>query len=457
MKAEVMPVTESSERYRSAVEAVHMPSGYKQTEVGVIPEDWQVFPVGRMGEVLTGKALAVNAPGTQRPYLRTKNVFDGRIDIDDVLTMPMTDAQFEQFKVLPGDALLNEGQSLELVGRCAMYRGEYPQPCAMQNQLLRFRARSGVSAEFASHLFRYCQQTGVFTRIALQTTSIAHLGGTRFERLLLPWPASEGEQRAIAEVLSDADALIGALDKLIAKKRAIRLATMQQLLAGKIRLPGHRPFTTIEKDTQFGKVHDDWDVACLSQFADIRRGASPRPINSPIWYDRNSTTGWVRISDVANSDGIHLRSTRDYLSARGVQASRFLEPQTLIMSICATVGLPIITAMPACIHDGFVAFLKLGGIDLQFLYYVLKYLEPQFRALGQTGSQNNLNSELVRNKVIAYPSITEQRAIAQVLADMDAEIAELTRRLEKTKAVKHGMMQALLTGRVRLVKREAVA
>jgi type I restriction enzyme S subunit len=175
---------------------VEVKPGYKQTEVGVIPEEWDLTPVVRMGEVVTGKALAVSAPGQQRPYLRTKNVFDGRIEIDDVLTMPMTEAQFNHFTVRHGDVLLNEGQSLELVGRCAIYQGEYPEPCAIQNQLLRFRARAGVSGEFASHLFRFSQQTGVFARVALQTTSIAHLGGKRFENLVLAWPRTEAERRS---------------------------------------------------------------------------------------------------------------------------------------------------------------------------------------------------------------------------------------------------------------------
>ena len=77
--------------------------GYKQSEVGVIPEEWDVCEVGKMGHVLTGKALAIHAPGRQRPYLRTKNVFDGRIDISDVLTMPMTDEQFAHFQIRCGD------------------------------------------------------------------------------------------------------------------------------------------------------------------------------------------------------------------------------------------------------------------------------------------------------------------------------------------------------------------
>jgi type I restriction enzyme, S subunit len=210
--------------------------GYKQTEVGVIPEDWEVCPVRQKGEVVTGKALAVNGPGKQRPYLRTKNVFDGRIDIEDVLTMPMTYDQFEHFRLRHGDVLLNEGQSLELVGRCAMYKDEYPEPCAIQNQLLRFRAREGVSSVFASYLFRYCQQTGVFAKIALQTTSIAHLGGSRFERLLLAWPKGELEQHAIAEVLSDMDAEINALERRREKTRGLKQAMMQELLTGRTRL-----------------------------------------------------------------------------------------------------------------------------------------------------------------------------------------------------------------------------
>ena len=211
--------------------------GYKHTEVGVIPEDWEVCPVRQKGVVVTGKALAVNAPGPQRPYLRTKNVFDGRIDIDDVLTMPMTDEQFAQFRIRNGDVLLNEGQSIELVGRCAIYQDEYPEPCAIQNALLRFRALPGVSNKFASYLFRHCQHTGVFARIALQTTSVAHLGGSRFEKLHLAWP-TEPEQRAIATALSDVDGLLGGLDRLIAKKRDIKQAAMQQLLTGQTRLPG---------------------------------------------------------------------------------------------------------------------------------------------------------------------------------------------------------------------------
>ncbi|MFJ4911313.1 restriction endonuclease subunit S [Streptomyces sp. NPDC088726] len=197
---------------------------------------WEYRRVAEMGDVLAGKALNVSGAGVLRPYLRTKNVLDGRINLEDVLWMPMTDAEFERFRIEREDVLLNEGQSLELVGRCSMYNGEFGAPCAMQNQLLRFRANPGTSPKFAAHLFRYCQQAGIFTVIATKTTSVAHLGSSRLGSLRLLWPADRREQGAIAEVLSDMDTEITAYEVRLDKARALKQGMMQQLLAGRARL-----------------------------------------------------------------------------------------------------------------------------------------------------------------------------------------------------------------------------
>lgn len=106
----------------------------------------------------------------------------------------------------------------------------------MQNQLLRFRAYAKTSPDFAEQLFRRCQQTGVFCEIATQTTSVAHLGGSRFGKLQLPWPPTLPEQVAIAAVLSDMDAGIGTLETKLAKTRQLKQGMMQELLTGNIRL-----------------------------------------------------------------------------------------------------------------------------------------------------------------------------------------------------------------------------
>ena len=408
--------------------------GYKVTEVGVIPEDWEVRPVSAVGEVLTGKALAVNGPGKQRAYLRTKNVFDGRIDVDDVLTMPMTETDFRQFEVQRNDLLLNEGQSLELVGRCARYGGEYESPCAMQNQLIRFRVAAETSPLFAEQLFRHCQHTGVFARIALKTTSIAHLGGKRFGQLLLAWPRSLDEQHRVGAALCDADAAIDHYDRLLTKKRDLKQAAMQELLTGKRRLPG---------------FSGEWKRRRLGDIADVQRGASPRPISDPVWFEPNSPIGWVRISDISSSR-IFLSETAQTLSPAGVAKSRFIKAHNLIMSICATVGRPVITKLDTCIHDGFVVFENLQA-DLIFMYYLLKTLEPNWTRSGQTGSQTNVNTSLVKGALLTLPTLVEQAAITSVLFDMDAEIEALEHRQNKTKLMKQGMMQELLTGRTRLI------
>lgn len=198
---------------------------------------WEYHLVAEMGDVLAGKALNVSGAGALRPYLRTKNVLDGRIDLEDVLWMPMTDVEFERFRIECGDVLLNEGQSLELVGRCSIYSGEFGTPCAMQNQLLRFRSYPGTSPEFAAHLFRYCQWAGAFSVIATKTTSVAHLGSSRLSNLRLLWPTDRREQAAIAEVLSDMDAEITAHEVRLDKARAVKQGMMQQLLTGRTRLP----------------------------------------------------------------------------------------------------------------------------------------------------------------------------------------------------------------------------
>lgn len=248
------------------------------------------------------------------------------------------------------------------------------------------------------------------------------------------WLPDVNEQRAIVTALSDVDALIAGLEKLIAKKRDLKQAAMQQLLTGQTRLPG---------------FSGEWAEACLGDLARIQRGASPRPIESPVWFDDTSSVGWVRISDVTSA-GMHLTETQQRLSHLGIQHSRPVERGNLIMSICATVGRPVITEIDVCIHDGFVVFDK-PQADKHFLYYVLKWIEPNWAKQGQTGSQMNLNTPLINGTKIMLPPTDEQKAIASALSEMDADLTAQESRLAKTCDLKQGMMQELLTGRTRLV------
>ena len=198
-------------------------------------------------------------------------------------------------------------------------------------------------------------------------------------------------------------------------------------------------------------VPNGWKETTLGEVAHIQRGASPRPITDPRWFDPSSGVGRVRISDVTHTGAGRLDETADYLSKAGIEHSRFLPEGSLIMSICATIGVPTVTGFDTCIHDGFVGITELRGIDQQFLLHLLRQLEPHFRSLGQTGSQANLNSDLVRSCQVLIPeSMLDQARIAAVLDDMDTSITALRALIDKKRAVQQAVTQDLLSCRVRL-------
>ena len=204
------------------------------------------------------------------------------------------------------------------------------------------------------------------------------------------------------------------------------------------------------KQTEVGVIPEEWKVVSLSRTARrITRGASPRPIESPLWFDEESGVGWVRISDVTRSHR-YLEETAQRLSDAGIRNSRFVRSGGLIMSICATVGRPIETRIDACIHDGFVVF-EQPQINQSFLYHALVDLEQTWFRRGQTGSQMNLNTGLINRRLVAIPRTeAEQRAIATALSDVDALLDGLERLIAKKRDLKQAAMQQLLTGQTRL-------
>src|SRR5215208_1909315 len=154
-----------------------------------LPAGWVWGTVREVGEVKLGRqrSPAHHTGPHMRPYLRVANVFEARIDTSDVMSMNFTPEEYEVYRLKAGDVLLNEGQSLELVGRPALYRGEVPGAC-FQNTLVRFRAGAAVLPEYALAVFRAFLHAKRFQQIARWTTNIAHLGADRFANIEFPLP-----------------------------------------------------------------------------------------------------------------------------------------------------------------------------------------------------------------------------------------------------------------------------
>lgn len=395
-------------------------AGYKQTEVGLVPKDWNVTPVGQAFEICNNLRMPISQ--TVREKMAGPFPYYGPTGIHGYIN---------EYRVEGEYALIGEDGDHFLKWRdlrmTLLVRGLFN----VNNHAHLVKGTENITAWFY-YSFAHRDLTSYLTR---QGAGRFKLTKVSLASILCAVPPTKAEQEAIAEALSDADALIESLEQLLVKKRQIKQGAMQELLSGKKRLQGFK-----------GK----WGVRELGSLASVQRGASPRPIDSPMWFDEGSSVGWVRISDVTKS-GMYLRETLQRLSTLGIQHSRPVARGSLIMSICATVGRPIITEIGTCIHDGFVVFDHLQA-DTHFLYYVLGSIEGDWSRHGQTGSQMNLNTGLInRTEVSMPPTREEQRTIATVLSDMDAEIAALESKLAKARQIKQGMMQELLTGRIRLV------
>lgn len=445
-----MEVSEPSAKYLA--QPAHLcPKGYKQTEVGVIPEDWDVVAVRRAGEVVGGRQRSPHAVGQPTTYLRVANVFDGYIDTSDVLEMPFTAEERQRFALQEGDILLNEGQSIELVGRSAMYRGT-PPSCCFQNTLIRFRARTGTVPEYAQLVFQQYLRTGVFASIAMQTTSIAHLGAGRFAALHMALPPAE-EQQAIAEALSDADALIESLEQLLAKKRQIKQGAMQELLTDQRRLP---------------RFVGEWHTKPMSELFDFSGGFTAS-------RDQLGTDGhcYLHYGDIHTSSKsyIDVRSELQELPRLDVPLKKIgngslLEDGDVVFvdaseddegtSKHVVVIKPDDTPFISGLHT-IVAKSKTDELENLYKRYCFQTpsVKAQFRFFAVGTKVSGISKSNIRKITISVPPVEEQTAIATVLSDMDAEIAALEAKLAKARNLKQGMMQELLTGRIRLVQPSA--
>ncbi len=425
--------------------------GYKQTEVGVIPEDWCITSIGELNPYITsgsrGWADYYSRDGS--PFIRITNMSRECINLDlsrlRYVNLPSNENEGKRTELKDGDLLISITAD---IGISSYVDSKLPKPAYINQHVSLVRLDpSATNPKFVSY---FLASEGV-QKLFLGSTDQGAKAGLNLDairKIEIAHPTID-EQKAIAKALSDVDELIVSLEKLIAKKRDIKTATMQQLLTGKKRLPGFGEGKGY-KQTELGEIPEDWDVNSIREIAKITRGASPRPIDSPVWFDRNSNIGWLRISDVTRTKK-YLYETTQNLSEKGVANSRFVPSNNLVMSICATVGRPIITLKGVCIHDGFVVFSNLG-VNMEYLYYVLADIEDGWSKHGQTGSQMNLNTGLINNTGIALPNrVDEQAAIAKVLSNIDLELTSLYSRLNKTKAIKQGVMQELLTGRTRLV------
>lgn len=293
------------------------------------------------------------------------------------------------------------------------------------------RAHPGYLAQLSNSLW-YRQK---MNSIMVGSTQV-HVTNTAFKQIIIPLPPIN-EQCKIFEALSDTDALIAALQSCVNKKRGIKDGVIQGLLSGEKRLNGFQ---------------EAWQLVTLDSMAEIRGGGTPSTVQPQFW---DGGIAWCTPTDITALDGKkYLSSTLRTISKSGLKSSsaEIIPSNSVIMTSRATIGLCAINREYVTTNQGFKNFVPRNGVDVEFLFYLLSNQTERFIALcgGSTFLEIG-KSQLTNFRVRVPSSIIEQKAIAEILSDLDREIEETLIKIEKVWQFKQGLMQSLLVGRVRLL------
>ena len=420
-----------------------MKPGYKQTDVGVIPEEWQVKRLGELSEFITSgsRGWAAYYSETGALFIRSQNVRDGTLSFEDTqYVRPPSGAEGNRTKVNRNDLLITiTGNS---VGNVALVEHEFAETYISQHVgLVRLS-----KPEVGRYISRFLSPNSLGNRQIAGSQSGQSKPGLNLQNLRDFWIALPPlpEQRAIAEALSDVDALLGALDRLIAKKRDLKQAAMQQLLTGQTRLPG---------------FDGEWVVKILSEVCWFQEGPGVR--------NTQFTASGIKLLNGTNifRGVLNLDTTTRFISekeGRGAYAHFLADEGDLVL---ASSGITIERLhekvafvseqdLPFCMNTSTIRFKPFAGVLAPTFLFQFLTSDSFKRMIGgvATGSaQLNFGPSHVAKVELSVPPLPEQTAIAAVLSDMDAELAALEQRREKTRALKQAMMQELLTGRTRLL------
>jgi type I restriction enzyme S subunit len=429
---------------------------YKQTEVGLIPQDWECNEIQSIAFVTSGKRLPLGSSltneETPHPYIRVTDMRPGTVSLHDIKYVPPeVFPAIKRYRIFKEDIFISVAGTLGIVGKV---------PPSLDGANLTENADRLTDIRCSQDYLLHVMMSPLIqnTVESLQTIGAQpKLALTRIRKFFVPLPSTKAEQNAIAEVLSDADALIESLEQLLAKKRLIKEGAMQELLTGKKRLPTFEN-TYGYKQCKEGLFPADWKQISLSEACSkIQDGThfSPRAGGQDFLYitSRNIRFGFLDLStaesiDTAQHKAIYKRCdvrkgdlllTKDGANT-GNAALNSLDEQFSLLSS--------------------VAFLRFDPALHNPEYFVQQILSLHGQCQIQEAMSGNAITRLTLAKIRKLtfpipPTKSEQDAIATVLSAMDSEALSIEARLAKSRQLKQGMMQELLTGRIRLLRPSA--
>jgi type I restriction enzyme S subunit len=406
--------------------------GYKQTEVGVIPEEWDCVRIGDVAETSSGATPARSKQqdyfdGGVIPWVKTLDLNNSLIlNSDECVTAKAL--QVTSLRIYPKESVLVAMYGgFNQIGRTGLLAMD-----ATINQALT-AIRPASSKLSSRYLLCYLNfRVEYWKSVASSSRKDPNITGKDVRDFPLPLPPLK-EQESIGEALQHIDDYIHSLVALISKKDQLKQAAMQELLTGKRRLPG---------------FEGEWEVFSLGSVASMNSGGTP-PTGRDNYY--GGGIPWVSISDMT-SGGKFISETERSLSEAGLTncSARRFPAGTVLYAMYASLGECGIAAIEVTTSQAILGIRPGSSLHNEFLYYYLTWIHDRVKLMGQQGTQSNLNKRIVQGFTLKLPDRAEQIAIANVLGEIDQELDTIDLKLQKIRAMKSGMMQELLTGRIRL-------
>lgn len=422
---------------------IDTPVGYKKTEAGIIPSDWETPKFGEICTLINGRGF--------KPYEWSKR----GLPIIRIQNLNGSD-DFNYYEGPYDPKIFIENGQLLFAWSGSRGTSFGPHIWKGQNALLNYHTwklninHSKVDDKYFYHILK--SLTKVIEDSAHGASALVHTQKGEMEQFDIPLPPSRIEQQKIATALSDTDALISELEKLIEKKQAIKTATMQQLLTGKTRLPEFalREDGTLKgyKDSELGQIPEDWKVVQFDKHIEkIIGGGTPSRSIASYW---GQDIPWVTVKDFATFDP---NSAQEYITNQGLKssASNLIPAGILITSTRMALGKALIYQVDVAINQDLKAIFTKPSLDTTYLKYWFDNNAKKIDDLGSGSTVKGISLPDLKTLSFIEMSLLEQLAIKNILLSIDKDLSLLEKRYEKTKSIKQGMMQELLTGKTRLV------
>ena len=434
MIKDAVAVNEVSPGYVPGAAASKVPAGYKQTEVGVIPQDWCVRALGDLGDFHKGQGIKRSqAASGSIPCIRYGEIYTHHNDIvRSFISHISREVASTARQLHTGDILFaGSGETKAEIGKAVAFAGEGEAYAGGDIVILRQKSADATFLGYilnAPLVVRQKSSKG-------QGDAVVHISASALASVKIPIPPAD-EQRAIATALSDVDALLEELDRLIAKKRDLKQATMQQLLTGQTRLPG---FEGEWVSTTLGEIASFYKGKGLPKSAINSHGQ-----NACVHYGELFTKYGSTISEtISRTDEFadaFLSVSNDVL-----MPTSDVTPKGLAKASCITLDNVVLGG------DILIIRSNPRALNGTFLSLVIRMDEDQVLRLVTGTTVYHLYGSDMQKFQFSMPEIDEQNAIVEVLSNIDAEIVALEDRRNKTALIKQAMMQELLTGRIRLI------